>query len=269
MDDLMLKTPPNTLIVIPARWASERFPGKPLALLKGASGQSRTLIARTVDAGLAVGAAAQLVVATDDIRIAEEARAAGANAVMTDPDARNGTERVADAVARLDMAPDIVINLQGDAPLTPPWYIEALIETMADPSVDVATPVLEAAPDHLDRLRADRQAGRVGATTAVCGAGGRALYFSKEVLPFGGGARTPVLHHVGVYAYRPAALKAYLSLTPGDAELAEGLEQLRFLEHGTPITCTKVEARGRAFWEVNTPEDIARVEAILMTEGRD
>ena len=260
---------PEPLIVIPARWASKRFPGKPLALLKGANGQSSTLIARTVAAGLAGGSSARGGVATDDIRIAEEAVAAGAEAVMTAPAARNGTERVADAVDRLDVSPGIVVNLQGDAPLTPPWYISALIETMADPRVDVATPVLEAAPDHLDRLRADRQAGRVGATTAVCGAGGRALYFSKEVLPFGGGSRTPVLHHVGVYAYRPSALKTYLSLTPGDAEEAEGLEQLRWLEHGVPVTCTTVDAKGRAFWEVNTPEDIARVEAILKAEGID
>lgn len=260
---------PETLIIIPARWASKRFPGKPLAPIKGANGQSHSLIARTVGAGLAVDASARLVVATDDIRIAEEAVSAGAEAVMTDPSARNGTERVADAVARLEVTPDIVINLQGDAPLTPPWYIHALIEAMADPGVDVATPVLEAAPDHLDRLRADRQAGRVGATTAVCGAGGRALYFSKEVLPFGGGSKTPVLHHVGVYAYRPSALKTYLSLTPGDAEEAEGLEQLRFLEHGVPVTCTTVDAKGRAFWEVNTPEDIARVEAILKAEDLD
>lgn len=259
----------DTLIVIPARWASDRFPGKPLAELTGARGRSRSLIARTVDAGLAVGSATRLVVATDDERIADEARRAGAETVMTDPGARNGTERVADAIARLDLAPEIVVNLQGDAPLTPQWYIEALIATMADPAVSVATPVLEASADHLDRLRADRQAGRVGATTAVCDANGRALYFSKEVLPFGGGSRGPVLHHVGVYAYRPSALRTYLSLVPGNAELSEGLEQLRFLEHGIPITCPIVEARGRAFWEVNTPEDIARVNAILKAEGRD
>ncbi|MEO1238612.1 MAG: manno-octulosonate cytidylyltransferase [Pseudomonadota bacterium] len=260
---------PETLIIIPARWASERFLGKPLAQLVGANGQSRSLIARTVAAGLAFKGAARLVVATDDARIADEARAAGAEAIMTDPAARNGTERVADAVTRLNASPEIIVNLQGDAPLTPPWYIEALIEKMADKTVEVATPVLEAEPDHLDRLRADRQAGRVGATTAVCGAMGQALYFSKEVLPYGGGVRSPVLHHVGVYAYRSSALQKYLSFDPSDIELAEGLEQLRFLEHGIPVTCTLVEAKDRAFWEVNTPEDIARVEAILKAEGLD
>ncbi len=253
----------DTVIIIPARWASQRFPGKPLVELRGATGKPETLIARTVSAGQAVTGASRLLVATDDDRIAKEADRAGAETVMTDPDATNGTERVADAIARLDIAPDVVVNLQGDAPLTPPWFIEALIKAMEDPDVDVATPVLATEADHLDRLRADRQAGRVGATTAVRGADGRALYFSKEVLPFGGGSAAPVLHHVGVYAYRPTALAKYIGLPPGVAEVAEGLEQLRFLEHGIPVACVEVDARGRAFWEVNTPEDVPRVEAIL------
>lgn len=257
----------ETVIVIPARWASARFPGKPLVSLKGAGGKETSLIARTVSAGLAVSGVSRLVVATDDTRIAEEAQSAGAEAVMTDEAARNGTERVADAIERLGVTPDVVINLQGDAPLTPPWYIDALVAAMSDPDVEVATPVLATAPDHLDRLRADRQAGRVGATTAVCDARGRALYFSKEILPFGGGSAAPVFHHVGVYAYRPSALSKYVSLAPGIAEQAEGLEQLRFLEHCIPIACVEVDARGRAFWEVNTPEDVARVEAIMKAEG--
>ena len=259
----------ETIIIIPARWASQRFPGKPLAPLRGAGGSPATLITRTVMAGRAVSGISRLLVATDDDRIAEEATKAGAETLMTDPDATNGTERVADAVRRLGISPDVVINLQGDAPLTPPWFIEALVKAMEDPEVQVATPVLATEADHLDRLRADRQAGRVGATTAVRGADGRALYFSKEVLPFGGGLAAPVLHHVGVYAYRTGALAQYMRLAPGVAEVAEGLEQLRFLEHGIPISCVEVEARDRAFWEVNTPEDIPRVEAIMKDAGID
>lgn len=258
----------DVVIVIPARWASSRFPGKPLAHIKGANGDSRSLIARTVAAGQEV-ANASLFVATDESRIRDEAIAVGAEVVMTDPGAANGTERVAEAIATLGITPDVVVNLQGDAPLTPAWYIDALIEAMSDPDVAVATPILETSPEHLDRLRADRHAGRVGATTAVCDAKGQALYFSKELLPFGGGIAAPVLHHVGVYAYRPAALRAYTALPPGAAELAEGLEQLRFLEHGMAITCVKVDPKGRDFWEVNVPEDIARVEAILNAEGRN
>lgn len=245
------------VIVIPARWASERFAGKPLAMVGG-----QTLLSRTIAAGRAVAGATALVVATDDDRIAAEARASGAEVAMTSTDCRNGTERVAEAVRH--GSPDIVVNLQGDAPLTPPWYIEALVDAMrSDPSIAVATPVLATEAAHLARLRADRAAGRPGATTVVTDAFGRALYFSKEVLPFGGGATAPVLHHVGVYAYRRDALLGYPDLPAGAAEFAEGLEQLRFLEHGISIACIEVDARGRDFWEVNHPEDIPVVEAIL------
>ena len=170
----------------------------------------------------------------------------------------------------LDEAPDVVINLQGDAPLTPPHYVEALIEVMADPEVQMATPVLRTEPEHLASLQADRKEGRVGATTAVFDRQGRALYFSKEVLPFADRASEtgiPVFHHVGCYAYRPDALQRYSALEPGPFERAEGLEQLRFLENGIPVTCVEVDARGRAFWELNNPSDIPLIEDIMQREG--
>ena len=207
-------------------------------------------------------------VATDDDRIADAARGFGAEVVMTPETCRNGTERVAAAVAALGLTDRVVVNLQGDAPLTPPWFVSALIDAMARADgPEVATPVLRCSEAALAMLREDRRHGRVGGTTAVLGADGRALYFSKEVLPFGGGGAVPVFHHVGVYAYTPAALTAYGALPPGGLEAVEGLEQLRFLEHGLPVACVEVEDRGRAFWEVNTPEDIARVEAVLQAEG--
>ena len=171
----------------------------------------------------------------------------------------------------LDEQPEVVVNLQGDAPLTPPHYVEALLEAMADPAVQMATPVLRTEAEHLEALQADRKAGRVGATTAVFGAGGDALYFSKEVLPFADRAREiglTVFHHVGCYAYRPDALARYSAELPqGPLEGAEGLEQLRFLENGIPVRCVEVEARGRAFWELNNPEDIPLIEAIMKREG--
>ncbi|MEM9709544.1 MAG: manno-octulosonate cytidylyltransferase [Pseudomonadota bacterium] len=255
----------HPIIIVPARWASERFPGKPLAPIKGATGSARPLVLRTVDAARTVNGCSAFV-ATDDARIRHVVEEAGSAVAMTSPDCRNGTERVAEASRDL---PDdaIVVNVQGDAPLTPPWYVEALLEAMeADPSIEVATPVLRTADDHLDRLMADRKEGRVGATTAVTDRAGRALYFSKEILPFGavGGA---VLHHVGVYAYRRRALMRYVALPQGCAEAAEGLEQLRFLENGIPVQCVEVDARGRRFWEVNNPSDVAEVEAILKAEG--
>ena len=164
-----------------------------------------------------------------------------------------------------------MVNLQGDAPLTPPHYVSALIDVMVgDPSIQMATPVLKTAPEHLEHLQADRRAGRVGATTAVFGRSGDALYFSKEVLPFydnAGADAVPVYHHVGCYAYRPEALKRYAALPEGPLEKREGLEQLRFLEHGIPIRCVEVDARGRAFWELNNPSDIPLIEAIMKREG--
>lgn len=128
---------------------------------------------------------------------------------MTSTAARNGTERCAEAVAALGLTHEIVVNLQGDAPLTPAWFVEELVAGLAaDPGADVATPVLRCSGAMRSELIADRVAGRVGGTTAVFGHDRRALYFSKEVIPFASGDfgpsdPTPVFHHVGVYAYRP------------------------------------------------------------------
>jgi 3-deoxy-manno-octulosonate cytidylyltransferase (CMP-KDO synthetase) len=246
-------------IVIPARYASTRFPGKPLVSIRAPDG-CHTLIRRTWDAAMAVPGIDSVTVATDDARIADHAAGFGAAVVMTSPHCANGTERVAEAAAGI--AADVYVNLQGDAPLTPPWFVTALIEAMADPAISVATPVVAADGPARAHLLADRAAGRVGATTAVTDRAGRALYFSREVLPFGP-PDAPVLHHVGVYAYRAAALAAYRALPPGRLEVLEGLEQLRFLENGIPVQCIPVETRGRVFWEVNNPVDVARVEAAL------
>lgn len=259
----------SVLLVIPARHASQRYPGKPLVGLVGATGQSASLIERTWRAGQAVSGVDRAIVATDDDRIADAARAFGADVLMTSESCENGTERCADALDRLGGGYDIVVNLQGDAPLTPPWFVERLIEELsAHPTAEVATPVLRCDGRALARFREDRRAGLVGGTTAVFDAEGRALYFSKEVIPFAAGdfaddEPTPVFHHVGVYAYRPSALAAYPRWRAGPLERHEGLEQLRFLERGRPVLCVEVDARGRHFWEVNTPEDVPRVEAML------
>ncbi len=264
------EAPLQTVIFIPARYPSVRFPGKPLAMLKGATGASRSLIHRSWDAAKAVTGVDAVYVLTDDTRIAEAARAFGADVLMTSEAPRNGTERCAEALSLLDAEPEIVVNLQGDAPLTPPHYVEALIDAMADTSVQMATPVLATDPDHLEKLREDRKQNRVGATTAVFRPDGNALYFSKEVLPFADKAHEiglTVWHHVGCYAYRPDALRAYADLPMGVIEAAEGLEQLRFLENGLPVRCVEVEARGRAFWELNNPSDIPLIEEIMAREG--
>lgn len=253
-------------IFIPARYASSRYPGKPLVALEGPDGE-KSLIRRSWEAALRVSGADRVAVATDDERIRTHALDFGAEVVMTSPDARNGTERCAEAAAGAD-ANDIIVNLQGDAPLTPPWFVEALIAAMkAAPGCAMATPALRCDADALSGFQADRAAGRVGGTTVVMRPDRRALYFSKEVLPFTppGWSGTPpeVWHHVGVYAYRPEALRAYLAWPEGALERREGLEQLRFLENGAEILCVEVEARGAVFWELNNPEDVARIEAAL------
>jgi 3-deoxy-manno-octulosonate cytidylyltransferase (CMP-KDO synthetase) len=214
----------------------------------------------------------RIVVATDDERIAAAARGFGAEVAMTSPEHRNGTERCAE-VADAFGGYDIVVNLQGDAPLTPPWFVAALIEAMrADPARMVATPVLRCDAAALAGFLEDRRNGRVGATTAVFDRSGRALYFSKEVIPYtgrplGADEEIPVFHHVGVYAYRAEALAAYPGWPVGPLEAWEGLEQLRFMENGLPVHCVTVEARGRAFWELNNPSDVPRIEAILRELG--
>ncbi|HQY44796.1 MAG TPA: manno-octulosonate cytidylyltransferase [Paracoccaceae bacterium] len=263
----------SVLIVIPARYASTRYPGKPLVELRGADGQGRSLIRRSWDAAMQVRGVDRVVVATDDDRIRTHAEAFGAEVVMTSEACQNGTERCAEAQAVLGWQHDIVVNLQGDAPLTPAWFVEDLIAGLkADPSAEVATPVLRCDGRGLNGLLEDRRDGRVGGTTAVFDHNRKALYFSKEVIPFtaktyADDEPTPVFHHVGVYAYRPAALKAYAGWGMGTLEALEGLEQLRFMERGRPVLCVEVAAKGRQFWELNNPSDVARIEAMMAEMG--
>ena len=257
-------------IVIPARYQSSRFPGKPLAPLKGATGVSKPLVQRAWEAASEVSGVSRVVVATDDDRIADAARGFGAEVVLTSSDCENGTARCYDALAQLDN-PEIVINLQGDAPLTPPWFVEELISAMQS-GAEVATPVLRCDAETYRNFVEDRKAGRVGGTTAVFGEGGRSLYFSKEVIPYvgheiGENDTVPVFHHVGLYAYTQSALRQYVGWKPGPLETLEGLEQLRFLENGVAVQCVEVEAPGRVFWELNNPIDTPRVEAALAKLG--
>ncbi|WP_299950154.1 manno-octulosonate cytidylyltransferase [uncultured Ruegeria sp.] len=263
----------SVLIAIPARYASSRYPGKPLVPLTGANGTSMTLIERSWRAAISASGVDRVVVATDDDRIREAAEGFGAEVVMTSDTCRNGTERCAETHAVLGGGYEIVVNLQGDAPLTPHWFVEDLISGLrAAPEAGVATPVLRCDGDALNGLLNDRKHGRVGGTTAVFGNDHSALYFSKEVIPFtseiyASTDPTPVFHHVGVYAYRPDALAAYPSWPSGPLESLEGLEQLRFMENGRKVLCVEVEAKGRQFWELNNPQDVAKIEEMMAEMG--
>ncbi len=261
----------SVLIAIPARYASTRYPGKPLVSLKGPDGE-KTLIRRSWEAAMSVAGVDRVVVATDDERIRSHAEEFGAEVVMTSSSCHNGTERCAEVAQKLPGF-EVVVNLQGDAPLTPAWFVEDLVAGLrGNPGADIATPVLRCDGRMLAGLLADRRAGRVGGTTAVFGAGMRGLYFSKEVIPFtgkdfGDDEPTPVFHHVGVYAYRPQALAEYPAWPVGMLERLEGLEQLRFLEQGRQVLCVEVAARGRQFWELNNPSDVPVIEAMMAAMG--
>jgi 3-deoxy-manno-octulosonate cytidylyltransferase (CMP-KDO synthetase) len=262
----------DAAIIIPARYQSQRFPGKPLAKLKGATGIEKSLTARCIEAARQVRGADPIAVATDDEHIAAEALACGAEAVMTSASCRNGSERVAEAAAKLGIDDRIIVNFQGDAPLTPEWFVEALIEALQnDMSVGVATPVIPYTAEQIDRVRTELAEGRKGPTAVVFGLDGNALYFSKQLIPslpeHALGLAPAVFHHIGLYAYRPQALADYAATEPTPLENAEKLEQLRFLERGIPVRTVEVDGRGRIQWEVNFPDDIPIVEAELARLG--
>ena len=261
----------NAVILIPARYQSSRYPGKPLVDLKGSTGVAKPLIHRSVEAARRVAGVGGVFVLTDDERIAEACVPARVGVVMTSSECRNGTERCAEALPQLHDA-DLVINFQGDALLTPAHFVEALIERMKCGDVDVATPAIRLRSSEVRSLQAEEAAGRVGGTSVVTDSQGRALYFSKRLiphLPAGAldGEMSPVRLHVGVYAYRPSALAAYAATPPSELEQLEGLEQLRFLDRGIPVAVVDVEPPPFALRELNNPVDVAPIEEALASAG--
>jgi 3-deoxy-manno-octulosonate cytidylyltransferase (CMP-KDO synthetase) len=262
----------NCVIVIPARHASSRYPGKPLVELKGATGVPKPLIQRSVEAARRVRGVSGVFVTTDDERIAEACLPLRVGVIMTSPECRNGTERCAEALAQLH-EPELVINFQGDALLTPPDFVEALISHMERESdSQVATPAMRLRGEEVQALRREEAAGCVGGTTVVTDNAGRALYFSKRLIPnlplwALEADPTPMKLHVGVYAYRPRALELYRDTPLSELETLEGLEQLRFLDAGVSVHVVEVETPHFALRELNNPEDVAAIEDALTSAG--
>jgi 3-deoxy-manno-octulosonate cytidylyltransferase (CMP-KDO synthetase) len=262
----------NAVILIPARYQSSRYPGKPLVELKGSSGIPKPLIQRSVEAARRVAGVSGVFVTTDDVRIADACVGIGVGTIMTSSQCRNGTERCAQALGQLH-DPDLVINFQGDALLTPPAFVEALIARMADNrDALVATPALRLTSEEVRVLQAEEAEGRVGGTSVVVDDRGHALYFSKRLIPHlpGGaldGEMSPIRLHVGVYAYRPRALEIYVETPPGELETLEGLEQLRFLSAGVPVAVVEVARPPFALRELNNPDDVAPIEQALADAG--
>jgi len=263
----------KTLIVVPARYASTRLPGKPLAKIAG-----RAMVDRV--AGLARRAAAQLeqaehVVATDDIRILEHCRNAGIPVVMTDPDLPSGSDRALAAATGLGAEPEFIVNLQGDAPFTPSAHVVAIVTALASSGTDAATPYIRLSWDALDRLRAHKLETPFSGTTLVTDPSGRAIWFSKIILPAmrrekelrSLGPVSPVCQHVGLYAYRLNALKRYCTLPESRYERLEGLEQLRLIENGMSVQAVEVEPGRVAIPGIDTAEDIALAERLVAELG--
>jgi 3-deoxy-manno-octulosonate cytidylyltransferase (CMP-KDO synthetase) len=233
------------LVVIPARMGSARLPGKVLADIAGRPMVAHVL-ARALEAGVG-----QVAVACSEPEVAAAVRAAGGRAAMTDPTLPRGSDRVHAALAELDPDGrcDVVVNLQGDLPTLPPAFLRAVLRPLDDPAYDVATLV---AP-----VTSDEEAQAPSVVKAACAFEGGdiapALYFSRGKVPHGDG---PLWHHVGVYAFRRAALDRFVALPESPLERRESLEQLRALEAGMRIGCARVDHAPRG---VDTPDDLARV----------
>lgn len=255
----------RSCIIIPSRMASTRFYGKPLALLNSHDG-AKTMIQRVWEAARKVKPPEDIYIATDHNDIAQLAQAFGANVILTDDTCQNGTERCAQAAENLSDY-DFFINLQGDSPLTPPDFLEAIIEH--GHIHDITTPIIRLNDESLALLAEDQAYGRIGGTSCVIDNSGKALYFSKSLIPYQNLSHAKEsyhFHHVGIYSYKKNALDLYRKFPQSPLERIEGLEQLRFLENGITIQTVEVQANGRQFWEVNNPEDIERVENILQQE---
>jgi 3-deoxy-manno-octulosonate cytidylyltransferase (CMP-KDO synthetase) len=244
----------NAIIVIPARMAATRLPGKPLADIAG-----RPMIAHVMDRAAAAGVG-EVFVATDSAEIEAAVAEAGGRAVMTRADHASGSDRIFEALERLDpaAAADIVINVQGDLPTLEPADIRAALEPLADPAVDIAT--LAAEIGNVSERTNPNVVKVVGSPVGPHRL--RALYFTRATAPYGDG---PLYHHIGLYAYRRAALTRFVKLAPSPLEQREKLEQLRALEAGMRIDVAIV---GSVPLGVDTPEDLEAARAALTSRPR-
>ncbi len=245
----------STVAVIPARYGSTRFPGKPLVPIAG-----KPMIQWVYERARAATSVDEVLVATDDTRIAEAVEAFGGRAVLTSKDHTSGTDRVAEAVASRARRAELVINLQGDEPLMPAAVIDTLIETMRESGAEMGT---VAVPFGQKTGRPDDP----NLVKVVLDSEGCALYFSRAAIPYAREGGTPVapLWHWGLYAYRRTFLERFVQWPPGRLEQCEKLEQLRALENGARIRVTVVDSTGSV--GVDLPEDVETVERILLECG--
>jgi 3-deoxy-manno-octulosonate cytidylyltransferase (CMP-KDO synthetase) len=272
------------LLVIPARLGSTRFPEKPLAKIQG-----RSMLSWVVDVAqkakelylaneaLSINkkehkSTVDVLVSTEHEKVARHAKEIGVDSIITSGSCATGSDRVWATYLALEKSYDVIINLQGDSPLTPPHFITKTIELLKSPEVKVATPAIRLSWQELDTLRQDKLTTPFSGTTLITDAAGKALWFSKVIIPAiriesnlrEASPLSPVLRHVGIYGFKPDVLEKFAALSQGFCENLEGLEQLRLLENNIPIDVAIVEHLGYpCFTGVDSPEDIARVEALL------
>jgi 3-deoxy-manno-octulosonate cytidylyltransferase (CMP-KDO synthetase) len=245
-----MSKPPRPIVIIPARMASTRLPGKPLADIGGFP-MIVHVWQRATEADVG-----PIVIACAETAIADAVEGAGGTAVLTRPDHPSGSDRIFEALVRVDPdgAHDVVVNLQGDLPAVDPAIVRAVLDPLADPRVGIAT-LVAAITDPAER----DDPNVVKAVLSLEGQArvGRAIYFSRLPVPWGEG---PHFHHIGIYAYRREALSRFVALQPGMIEQRERLEQLRALENGMRIDAALVDT---VPFGVDTPDDLERARALL------
>lgn len=256
-------------IIIPARYASTRFPGKPLAQLQGRAMIDHVYAkAKSASAHLSD---VRLAVATDDDRIKTHCEAQGMTVIMTDESCLTGSDRAMQAANIMGLTPDdIIINPQGDAPFMPVAAIRGVIDAFSNPAVRVATPVKRLSWAELDVLRENKKTTPFSGTTVVMNDNGHAFWFSKNIMPAirkeakmrEQSNLSPVRQHLGLYGYRKSVLEQFTALPEGIYESLEGLEQLRFIENGIPVTCVEIDASIPVMTGIDSPEDMQRAQTI-------
>lgn len=256
----------KNIIIIPARYHSSRFPGKPLVEIKG-----KSLIFRTWSIAKQVKQIDEVYIATDHAAIQKHALEFGAEVIMTG-DCPNGTERVFAAAEHLALQKnDLIVNLQGDAVLTAPWAIQALVDSLIkDDSLTISTLAIRITQEEYTAMQLSKFNGNVGGSMVVFDKNYNALYFSKSMIPYLRDStidNPPLYRHIGLYAYRFSALKKYISLPVSALEETEGLEQLRALENGIPIRIVIVDYKGRTHGSIDSPSDVKQIESIIGKEG--
>lgn len=258
----------SNVIIIPARFGSTRFPGKPLAMLNG-----KPILAHVYDHAVIASqsAGADIYVTTDDRRISSYCEGASIPVVMTSQNCKTGTDRVHSALEILDRNYDFVLNLQGDAPFCYPDFIQKILESF-DNASDIVTPVTQLGWDDLDALREAKKQTPFSGTTTVMDEQGYCRWFSKNIIPAirkeeelrEQSDLSPVYRHIGLYGYAVEALERYVSFEETIYEKLEGLEQLRALENGLCIKGVKVSYDGRPSMSgIDSPEDLARAEKLI------